>query len=104
MAPSGLGPLLVRSGAVPPESVAAAERRCTVYGGPLDTVLLEMGSVDERTLAMHLAEALGLPAALPERLAGRDPEARTHVPLEEARRFGAVPLARKGNRLEVAVG
>lgn len=103
MAAGGLGSLLVRSGAVAAATVAAAERRRVVYGGTLDTALLELGATDERTLAAHLAEVTGWPAALASRLAGRDAEAASCLAPPEARRLGAVPIARRDDVLELAV-
>jgi hypothetical protein len=65
---SALTSLLLGSGMVTRDRLGDAQRRRAIYGGALDTVLLEMGAVDEPTLAATLAEAVGLPAPLPERL------------------------------------
>jgi hypothetical protein len=94
--------LLVRSGALSPEKATAAERRRAVYGGSLDTVLLEMGLADEATLRTHLADTTGLPAALPERLAA-PAQGKRRLEASEARRLGAVPLEAPGNTIELAL-
>src|SRR2546430_15499791 len=72
MTTSALASLLAGSGALTRERVAEAQRRRVVYGGTLDTILLEMGAIDEPTLAPYLAEACRLPAPLPEALAAAE--------------------------------
>jgi hypothetical protein len=103
MSISPLASLLIGSGAVSRDKITLAQSRRTIYGGTLDTVLLEMGAVDERTLTAHLAEATGLPAPLPERLASPGLEARGAMPAEDARRLSAAPLGRKDGVLELAL-
>lgn len=100
---TALASLLLGSGAVPREKLVEAQRRRTVYGGTLDTVLLEMGAVDERTITVHLAEVSGLPAPLPERLANPDREARGSMSATDARRLSAAPFARQEKTLELAL-
>jgi hypothetical protein len=103
MAMSPLASLLIGSGAVTREKITLAQSRRTIYGGTLDTVLLEMGAVDERTLTSHLAEASGLPAPLPERLASPGLEARGAMSAGDARRLSVAPLGRKDGVLELAL-
>jgi hypothetical protein len=98
-----LGSLLVGSGAVTRDKIIEAQRRRTIYGGTLDTVLLEMGAVDERTLTAHLAEASGLPAPLPERLGRPDRELRQTMSAEDARRLSAAPFGRSDGVLDLAL-
>jgi hypothetical protein len=98
-----LASLLVGSGAVTRDKLTEAQRRRTIYGGTLDTVLLEMGAVDERTLIAHLAEATGLPAPLPERLARPDRETAQAMSAGDARRLSAAPFARQDGVLELAL-
>jgi hypothetical protein len=103
MTTSPLASLLIGSGAVTRDKLTLAQSRRTIYGGTLDTVLLEMGAVDERTLTSHLAQATGLPAPLPERLASPGLEARGTMPAADARRLSVVPLGRKDGVLELAL-
>jgi hypothetical protein len=103
MSISPLASLLIGSGAVSREKIALAQSRRTVYGGTLDTILLELGALDERTLTAHLAEATGLPAPLPERLASPGLEARGTMPAEDARRLSVAPLGRRDGVLELAL-
>lgn|GEM_PF-4655086 len=65
MAGRGLSERLVSSGALRREAVQMARRRQQVYGGGLDTVLLEMGLVDEGTLWALLVEDAELPPLPP---------------------------------------
>jgi hypothetical protein len=60
-----LGHLLVKVGAIGARRLEEAFRRQVVYGGALDTVLLELAALDEARLRAALAEASGLPP-LPE--------------------------------------
>jgi hypothetical protein len=96
MSAARLASLLVASAAVPEKVVAQAQKRRALYGGALDTVLLEMGAVDEPALVAGLAKATGLPAAPPDKLAAPDPQAVIWMTADEARRLRAVPLGRDG--------
>jgi hypothetical protein len=59
--PSRLSDCLVATGLAPAADVRAAIARQAVYGGALDTALLEMGTLDEPTLWEALGRATGLP-------------------------------------------
>jgi hypothetical protein len=48
------------------EALRTALARQAVYGGALDTALLELGSIDEASLWRALGEATGLPPPAPE--------------------------------------
>lgn len=54
---------LEQTGALPPEHLDAAVRRQQIYGGSLDTVLLELELIDAHTLGELLVQACGLPLA-----------------------------------------
>src|SRR5688572_28129245 len=75
---------LLDGGKVDPSALEDAIQQQLVHGGALDTILLEMGLVDEKTVAKLLAQAWGTPPveaqqierpdaaavrALPERMA-----------------------------------
>lgn len=89
MAGRGLAERLVSSGALRREAVQMARRRQQVYGGGLDTVLLEMGLVDEGTLWALLVENAGLPPLPPSFLDGPIVEPDLLFDLPTARRLGA---------------
>ena len=59
--PSRLSSLLVRDGLVGVKRMEKAFQRQVIYGGSLDTILLEMGFVVEERLSQYLALASGLP-------------------------------------------
>jgi hypothetical protein len=103
MALAQLGWLLVDSGALVPEQAAFAERRRQIYGGGLDTVLLELRAVDEGTLRRHLGQATGLPVAEPP-LAPAPGDAPRLSP-QEAQNLRVVPIGRAAHgALRLAVG
>jgi hypothetical protein len=54
MPTSSLASDLVNASLLSKELAAQAERRSQLYGGGLDTVLLEMGLLDEKTLVTHM--------------------------------------------------
>ena len=70
--PSRLSDRLLAAGVVPAEQVRAAVARQAVYGGALDTALLELEALDEATLWNELVEATGL--EMPERALCEAPE------------------------------
>ena len=61
--PSRLSSLLVRDGLVGVKRMEKAFQRQVIYGGSLDTTLLEMGLVPEDRLTQYLALTSGLPPA-----------------------------------------
>jgi hypothetical protein len=103
MLPSSLASALVEASLLSQEIVAEAERRRQLYGGGLDTVLLEMGLLDEKTLLTHLANFAGIPAAPLERLAKPDRQAGPWLDAGAAARLGAVPIGLREEALELAV-
>jgi hypothetical protein len=84
----GLAERLVSSGALRREAVQMARRRQQVYGGGLDTVLLEMGLVDEGTLWALLVEETGLQPLPPSLLEWPIVEPELLFDLPTARRLG----------------
>lgn len=100
--PLFLAGLLVRGGALTPDVVEEALQRQVISGGALDTSLLELGSIDEPTLAEYLARASGLPPAPAEVLASPDPRLRRLLPLRLAERHGLVPFAQGERTLLMA--
>jgi hypothetical protein len=94
---------LVQAGLLPAATVAEAERRRQMYGGGLDTVLLEMGALDERSLITHLANHTGIAAVTLERLTRLEPQAVSWLDAGAAARLGAVPIGRREDALELAL-
>lgn len=104
MALSEIAQALVRRGVVSRELAVAAEQRKKLYGGGLDTALLELDAVDEETLTSHLAEILGIPLA-PAEVATARPNLAASAWMDEstAQRIGAAPRARQEDVLDVLV-
>jgi hypothetical protein len=100
---SRLASLLVQDGLVSAKKMAEAFQRQVIYGGTLDTILLEMDVIDESVLTDALGRASALPIAgdLPEKaqLAG----AAEWLPRALSERFRAAPVSLDSNVLRVLV-
>jgi hypothetical protein len=103
MPSSSLASHLVNASLLSRKSAVQAELRRQLYGGGLDTVLLEMGLLDEKTLVTQMANLTGIPAAPLERLAKPDLQAGPWLDAGAAVRLGAVPIGRHEDALELAV-
>jgi hypothetical protein len=97
----GLGNWMVRRGVLNREDLRRARQRQSLYGGSLDTAVLELGLCDEPSVAACLAESTGLPTPKAEWLATAPTELQTLLPLAQARRLGAQPVARVEDRVEM---
>ena len=100
---SRLSSLLVRDGLVGVKRMERAFQRQVIYGGALDTILLEMSLVDETTLCEYLSLATGLPAASSDELEMISSEATEACPEELARAFYVAPLTVEDDALRVLV-
>ena len=101
--PSRLSSLLVRDGLVGVKRMEKAFQRQVIYGGSLDTILLEMNLIPEERLTQYLALASGLPPAARDEGAHIEDEAVFHITAEIAQQFRAVPLSLDGEALRVLV-
>ncbi len=101
--PSRLSSLLVRDGVVGVRRMEKAFQRQVLYGGSLDTILLELGMVPEDRLCQYLALASGLPPASREECEALEPTVAALLPLEQAQAYRAVPLALEGDAIRMAV-
>lgn len=101
--PSRLSSLLVRDGLVGVRRMEKAFQRQVIYGGSLDTILLELGMVPEERLCQYLALASGLPPASRTEIEQIDAGAVALLPLESAQAYRAIPLALEGEALRMAV-
>src|SRR5262245_45573750 len=101
--PSRLSSLLVRDGLVGVKRMEKAFQRQVIYGGSLDTILLEMNLVPEERLTQYLALASGLPPAARDEGEHLDDEALDLITAEIAAQFRAVPLSIDGDALRVLV-
>ncbi len=101
--PSRLSSILVRDGLVGVKRMERAFQRQVIYGGALDTILLEMSMVPEERLVQYLSLASGLPPAAREETEVFDPRAIKSCPENMARDYGVVPLCYDDGALRVLV-
>src|SRR5580693_4142664 len=106
---SRLSDRLLATGVAPAEPVRAAIARQAVYGGALDTALLEIDALAEAPLWSALAAATDLP--VPDRALCESPEKVTLPPRAAAELDGAwsarcraVPVGRKDGALQILCG
>jgi Type II secretion system (T2SS), protein E, N-terminal domain len=103
---SRLSDRLLAAGLVPEETVRAAIARQAVYGGTLDTALLELEALDEATLWSALADATDLTVPdrslceSPEKYAG-PPGAAVNLDAAWSVRCRAVPVAQRDGALQI---
>lgn len=101
--PSRLSSLLVRDGLVGVKRMEKAFQRQVIYGGSLDTTLLEMGLVPEDRLTQYLALTSGLPPANRAECNVFDAAAVQRCPLDAATQYHVVPLTFENGSLRVLV-
>ncbi len=101
--PSRLSSLLVRDGLVGVKRMEKAFQRQVIYGGCLDTILLEMNLVPEDRLTQYLALASGLPPAARNEGDKIDASAVTLVAREISEQYRAVPVALDGEAVRLLV-
>ncbi len=101
--PSRLSSLLVRDGLVGVKRMEKAFQRQVIYGGCLDTILLEMNLVPEERLTQYLALASGLPPAARDEANKIDDSAVALVSREIAEQYRAVPVALEGEAVRMLV-
>jgi hypothetical protein len=98
---SRLSSLLVRDGVVGVKRMEKAFQRQVLFGGELDTILLEMNEVTEQRLLQYLSLATGLPPATPRELGHADANVSAICSQETAERYRVVPLSFEGDALRV---
>ena len=101
--PSRLSSLLVRDGLLGVKRMEKAFQRQVIYGGSLDTILLEMNLVPEERLTQYLALASGLPPAARDEAAALDQPATAIVSRELAERYRVVPIAADSEAVRILV-
>lgn len=101
--PARLSSLLVRDGLVGVKRMEKAFQRQVIYGGSLDTILLEMNLVPEDRLTQYLALASGLPPAARDEAASLSADALALLTSDLSQQFRALPLSLDGEALRVLV-
>jgi hypothetical protein len=102
MAPPALLSALLRASVLSREAAAEAERRQGLYGGSLDTVLLEISAAPETALVEHMAQLAGIPALDCDRVLTVDAGADQWLDVRAAQSLGVVPIGRRPDALELA--
>jgi hypothetical protein len=108
--PLRLSDHLLASGLVPVDGVRAAVARQAVYGGTLDTALLELDAIDEAALwgALSAATELGIPdralCEAPQKLVKPDGTDALDLDAAWSARCRAVPVGIKGGVLQILCG
>ncbi|MBK9073123.1 MAG: hypothetical protein IPL79_19305 [Myxococcales bacterium] len=100
---SALGALLLRNNAISPQMLEKAEERQLVYGGTLDTALLETEVVTEAVMLRFLPRANQVPLALPEELIDTDQVSLQLCSRDLAEQYAIVPLRVVAETLRVLV-
>jgi len=101
--PARLSSLLVRDGLVGVKRMEKAFQRQVIYGGSLDTILLEMNLIPEDRLTQYLALASGLPPAGRDEAASLSSDALALLTSDLSQQFRALPLSLDGEALRVLV-
>ena len=103
--PGRLGDLLVQRRLITPSQLREAllQQSGGVGGERVGAILVRAGVLDERTLTNSLATQLGL-VTIDLRTDRPEPDAIASLPESVARDLMAIPIARIGGRLVVAVG
>ena len=87
------GDWLLRDGGLPAARVRAALERRRIYGGGLDTALLELNVASETGVWARLASATGLPVPPPALCEAAEGAARETLPAEVTAPLRAAPVA-----------
>jgi hypothetical protein len=98
-----IGDLLIEAGVITREQLATALREQAVSGGRLGSKLVELGFVDEKTIASLLARQLNIPSATANQIDRVPSEVVRMVPALYAERHRAIPIRDDKGRLWVAM-
>ncbi|MBV8758028.1 MAG: hypothetical protein JO257_12150 [Deltaproteobacteria bacterium] len=93
----------MRDGLVGVKRMEKAYQRQVIYGGSLDTILLEMNLIPEERLTQYLALASGLPPAARDEGAEIAADAVAVIDKNVAEQFRAVPLDVNGDNVRILV-
>ncbi|MCW5829246.1 MAG: hypothetical protein KIT79_08010 [Deltaproteobacteria bacterium] len=97
-----LGQYLVKNGFATPAQIDDALNLQVVYGGRLGTNLLEVGALDERTLAKALSKYHKVKALDPTAPLTVRPDAFELISRHFARKYNCIPMWTEGQKLYVA--
>ncbi len=92
---------LIGEGVLPEATILAASARQLVYGGALDTAILEMGVMTESALWARLGAATGLPVPTPALCEGQLAETPPSMGAARTGVLRTVPVAAKAGALKL---
>jgi len=93
--------LLIEQRILPAATVRAAAARQSVYGGGLDTALLELGVLTETQVWARLAAVTGLPVPAPHLADGTGVPDAALLPAEPTAKMRFVPVGARDQRLNL---
>ncbi len=96
-----LAKFLVENKQINPDLMDDILQRQVIFGGSLDTNILELGLLDEQILTEALGRVHGLPLASRELLARRDPRMLNLFPSRLTKKHQVVPIAMGGRSVFV---
>ncbi|MCP4679555.1 MAG: hypothetical protein GY854_29505 [Deltaproteobacteria bacterium] len=100
---STFGSLLVQDRVVDVTQIERALQHQVIYGGNLETNLLELGLVDEQVVAKYAARALGLPVLDPNLVEAAESSAIKLVPWETINTHRVLPIRIDSDKMTIAV-
>jgi len=102
LVPKRLGDILIDAKLITPAQLESALEVKKASGSRLGEVLVGLGLVADVDIAQALARQLNVPYVSPEEIAV-DPEVAKIISEQSARRYWAVPIAKEGNVITVAM-
>jgi hypothetical protein len=93
--------LLLEEEVLPPATIRAAVARQRVYGGSLDTALLELEALTEAQVWARLASVTGLPVPAPHLVDGTSPPEPPPLPAGPTGQMRFVPVGARDQRLNL---
>ncbi len=98
-----LGQMLVKDRLITPAQLKEAVYNQVIFGGRLGTNLLELGYIDEETLAKYLARQHRVKTIRLEDLSQIRPSVLKLIPRRLAEKYQAIPIRLEGNKLYVVM-
>lgn len=98
-----LGEMLIDAGLLTRAQLESALKNQVIFGGRLETNLIELGFLAEEELASFLSKKLELPCATAEQLMSVAPDIIQLIPKEVADKYKVIPLGRDKKRLTLAM-
>lgn len=98
-----LGEMLIKAGRITQDQLEESLKYQVIFGGRLGTNLIEMGYVEEESLAKVLSDKLGVPYVPADQLNAISPEVVKLIPKGIAQKYKVVPLSLDRNRLTLVM-